>query len=139
MPFAACFVAQTHPLGCVAACVAILRRRRGLAADEASIRAEWGHPPFTLLHGAGDGVYRQLDPDDATDHELLRGHLEQSWIVVLTMFESRRPAHAIVLVAFSSGTYSYLDPAKPASAQPLQMTEDTFARVWTGAMLIAAP
>lgn len=132
------FVRQSGPLTCVAACVTMLRRRRGVAADEATVIEEWGAPPFTLaVHAASDGDYASVDPDDPASLELLRARVASAWVVVLVMQAPRQPAHAIVLTEVTPAGFRYLDPAEPGEEQPFELDEVALARAWTGYMLVA--
>lgn len=136
---AECFVAQSGPLTCVAACVAIVRTWRGEPTDEATVCRAWGPAPYALpVHAAAEGDHYALDPDEASSLEFLSARVAQGWVIVSVMAAPRRPAHAIVLVASDDGaSFSYLDPAMPPGQQPRTIGEMELVKIWTGQTLVA--
>jgi hypothetical protein len=140
-------VEQTSPLSCVAACVCMVRRRRGERIDERAILEAWGSDgPFALsVHARDLG-----EPDDPSainplarsSRGLLRSVLGDGRWVIITIVPppySSLP-HAIILIAVSEDDqFLGLDPGKPTGAQPIALSEDELVEQWTGELILCLP
>jgi len=139
-------VAQSTTSSCVAACICMVRRRRGENIREADLLAEWGSDgPFALQLYSQDLRETQspvvINPDARSSREFLTGMLLLGYWVIVTIVPHPHPnrPHAIVLVGMTGDdTFVYLDPGEKAETQPLAFSEDDFVRQWTGQLAVVA-
>jgi hypothetical protein len=139
-------VRQSTPGSCVAACVCMVRRRRGERIEEHALLGEWGSPgPFALTVHAEDmrdpSFPSQVDPTLESSWGLLRAILRLGRWVIVSIVPLPHPgrSHAVVLIGSGEDDlYLYLDPAAPSDAQPRAFSEDDLVQQWTGQMIVCA-
>ena len=140
-------VKQSTPQSCVAACVCMVRRRRGEQIDERAILDSWGSGgPFALRVHARD----QGDPDypvclnalKRSSRGLLRSALRDGHWVIITIVPLPHPnrSHAIVLIDLDEDDrFIYLDPGELEHVQPCTFSEDELVAQWTGELIVCLP
>jgi len=141
-------VQQSTRVSCVAACVCMVRRRRGERIDEQAILEEWGSGgPFAPTLHARD----LRDPDYPADcinslarssRGLLRSVLRDGRWVIISIVPLPHPnaPHAIVLIHLNEDDqFIYLDPGEPLHAQPRAFSEDELVAQWTGELIVCLP
>jgi len=137
-------VRQSTPLSCVAACVCMVRRRRGEPVDEQAILDSWGSGgPFTLKFHAAELRDRNyptaIDPLSRSSRGLLRAVLRKGQWVIVSVVPPPHPGspHAVVLIRITEDDwFQYLDPAVPADVQPRAFSEDELVQQWTGELIV---
>lgn len=150
MELAAIHVQQVTRVSCVAACVCMVRRRRGERIDEQEVLREWGADgPFALtVRGRPlvdpdyDFPSGTLDALARSSRGLLRSVLRAGRWVIISIVPLPHPnsPHAIVLIKLSEDDqFLYLDPGQPLQAQPRAFSEDELVEQWTGELIICGP
>jgi hypothetical protein len=141
-------VQQATPVSCVAACVCMVRRRRGEGIEERALLEEWGSEgPFSLeLHASElrdpDYPMHGIHPEARTSRDLLRSVLRNGqWVLISLVQEQRQYArHAVVLIDLNEDDqFLYLDPNEPLHAQPCAFSEDELVKQWTGEWVVCLP
>ena len=140
-------VQQATRVSCVAACVCMVRRRRGERIDEQAILEEWGAGgPFALTVHAGDlrdpDYPECINPLARSSRGLLRSVLRDGrWVIIaIVPLPHPKPLHAIVLIHLTEDDqFLYLDPDEPLHAQPLAFSEDELVAQWTGELIVCLP
>ncbi len=141
-------VQQATRVSCVAACVCMVRRRRGERVDEQAILAAWGSGgPFSLTlhaHDLRDPEYPAefIHPFARSSRGLLRSALREGRWVILSIVPLPHPnaPHAIVLIHLNEDDqFLYLDPGTPLATQPRALSEDELVAQWTGELIICPP
>jgi hypothetical protein len=126
-------IQQSTRVSCVAACVCMVRRRRGERIDEQAILEEWGSAgPFSLtLHARDlrdpDYPAEWIDSLARSSRGLLRSVLRDGRWVIISIVPLPHPsaAHAIVLIHLNEDDqFIYLDPGELLHAQPRAFSED---------------
>lgn len=144
---AAVHVQQATPLSCVAACVCMVRRRRGEFIEERDLLADWGSEgPFALGPHADDlrdpAYPAMIDPLGRSSRGLLRSMLREGRWILISIVPLPHPnaMHAIVLIDLNEDDqFLYLDPNTPLSVQPRAFSEDELVEQWTGELVICHP
>ena len=141
-------VQQSTRVSCVAACVCMVRRRRGERIDEQAILEEWGSGgPFALtLHARDlrdpDYPAEWIDSLTRSSRGLLRSALRDGRWVIISIVPLPHPnaPHAIVLIHLNEDDqFIYLDPGEPLHAQPCAFSEDELVAQWTGELIVCLP
>jgi ABC-type bacteriocin/lantibiotic exporter with double-glycine peptidase domain len=140
-------VRQSTAGSCVAACVCMVRRRRGEQVAESTILEAWGSAgPFALrLHAeeVRDRNYPMIiDAVSRSSRGLLRAVLRDGRWVIITIVLLPHPGrlHAVVLIEITDDdSFLYLDPDEPLQAQPLAFSEDELVQQWSGEPIVCAP
>lgn len=142
------YVQQSTRVSCVAACVCMVRRRRGERIDEQAILEEWGSGgPFSLtLHARDlrdpDYPAEWIDSLARSSRGLLRSVLRDGRWVIISIVPLPHPsaAHAIVLIHLNEDDqFMYLDPGELLHAQPRAFSEDELVAQWTGELIVCLP
>lgn len=141
-------VRQSTAGSCVAACVCMVRRRRGEQVEESTILEEWGSAgPFALtLHAQElrdpDYPWVSIDAVSRSSRGLLRAALRNGQWVIITIVPLPHPSrlHAVVLIEITDDdSFLYLDPGEPPDAQPRAFSEDDLVQQWSGELIVCAP
>lgn len=138
---------QSTGWSCVAACVCMVRRRRGERVDEPAILEAWGsRGPFALTVHAEElrdrNYPKAIDAVSRSSRGLLRAVLQKGQWVIITIVPLPHPnrLHAVVLIEITEDdSFLYLDPAEPPEAQPLAFSEDELVQQWSGELIVCAP
>jgi len=130
-------VQQATRVSCVAACVCMVRRRRGERIDEQAILEEWGSGgPFALtLHARDlrdpDFPAKAIDSLARSSRGLLRSVLRDGRWVIISIVPLPHPnaPHAIVLIHLNEDDlFLYLDPGEPLHTQPRAFSRTSWSR-----------
>lgn len=142
-------VQQATPVSCVAACVCMVLRRRGVRKEEQELLEDWGSGgPFALrVHARGlqDSVYPDcINPDAPASQGLLRNLLRNGRWIIISIVPLPHPnpnaQHAIVLIDLNEDDqFLYLDPSEPLHVQPRAFSEDELIEQWTGELIVCLP
>jgi hypothetical protein len=140
-------VRQSSSWSCVAACVCMVRRRRGERVVEPAILDAWGSGgPFALAVHAEElrdpNYPKVIDAVSRSSRGLLRAVLRSGRWVIISIVPLPHPGrlHAVVLIEITEDdSFLYLDPAEPPESQPLAFSEDELVQQWSGELIVCAP
>ena len=152
---------QSWANSCIPACIVIAERWRGRSADEEALHAgatRDGHaldlatslPGARRLRAAQTEDLAVALAQDCVAIVTVSGPAWTSWVAASNLrFRSRHgrlcapgtfggPLHALVLLGRKPGLFLVLDPWFPANAQPIEVDDDSFERVWAGEAIVVA-